>query len=362
MKVLLCIDNLGSGGAQRQIVALAVGLKSRGVEVHVFVYYPQDFFKAQLTENNIKVIIVNKKNRIGLNVLLKLRKLLTRENYDFAISYLITPNIYLTLAAWFSPIKTKIITSENAQSNIRPTAFFRLRYWCHKRAFAVMFNSVHEKNTWISHYNKLKINGITIYNGVDLELFSPAPVHNRTRRIIGVGTIGPHKNISVLIRAVKILKDAGESVKVHWYGKFIVNTPFYSNYHKEMIALITELGVEDSWTWNKPEKEINKVMTRYDCMVLPSMSEGLPNVVCESLACGVPVIVSNILDHPLLVEEGVRGYVFDLYDANDLAAKIRAFYKLSDDEYRLMQKNARMYAERELSVSQFIDQFINLMN
>lgn len=363
MKILLCIDNLGSGGAQRQIAALAVGLKKKQFEVHVFVYHPQDFFKPQLIEKGIKIINAEKKNRIGLNVLLKLRKLLIQENYDFAISYLVTPNIYLSLASWLSPVKTKVLTSENAQSFFRSNFFFWLRYWCHKRAFAVVFNSIHDKDAWISHYCKLQTSSVTIYNGVDLELFSPtARPHKRCRKIVGVGTIGPHKNISVLIRAVKILKDIGESVEVNWYGKFIDDSPFYANYYNEMLTMIKDLEVEDLWKWHKPSKEINKILTHYDCMVLPSISEGLPNVVCESLACGVPVIISDILDHPLLVEEGIRGYLFNPGDHNQLAAKIKDFYFLSEESYRLMQSNSRHYAEQELSMDLFINKFIALMN
>ena len=45
MKLLLFIDNLGSGGAQRQLIGLAVMLKQYGYEVKVCTYYPHDFYK-----------------------------------------------------------------------------------------------------------------------------------------------------------------------------------------------------------------------------------------------------------------------------------------------------------------------------
>ena len=50
MKVLCLIENLGSGGAERQMVGLAALLKERGHDVTVLTYYPDDFYKHVLDE------------------------------------------------------------------------------------------------------------------------------------------------------------------------------------------------------------------------------------------------------------------------------------------------------------------------
>ena len=68
MKILLFIDNLGAGGAQRQLVGLAVMLKQQNYDVKVCTYYPHDFYKTYLDENNVKKEIIlgadNAKRRI----------------------------------------------------------------------------------------------------------------------------------------------------------------------------------------------------------------------------------------------------------------------------------------------------------
>jgi len=53
-------------------------------------------------------------------------------------------------------------------------------------------------------------------------------------------------------------------------------------------------------------------MVEHDAFVHPSFYEGMPNVVCEALAAGLPVLVSDVCDHPLLVEKGVQGFLFSL--------------------------------------------------
>ena len=57
LSILLVIDSLGSGGAQRQLVWLALGLEKRGYDVAVFVFYPEnDHFKSELKENKIEIL------------------------------------------------------------------------------------------------------------------------------------------------------------------------------------------------------------------------------------------------------------------------------------------------------------------
>lgn len=362
MKVLLCIDSLGPGGAQRQMVLLALELKKKGFYVDFFVYHRIDFFKSVLISNNINIIYIEKRNRIGLNILFGLRKVLINGKYDFAVSYLQTPNIYLTIASKLSSASTKIITSERATTNIGKGILSRVKYWCHLQSYAIVYNSFHEKNNWTQNFNALKKNSVTIYNGVDTAYFKPADEnHTRTRKIIGVGTIKPDKNIHTFIKAIKILKDSGYTIEVNWYGKFNLSKE-EKEYQEKLFELIDGFEIGDLWKWCEPSKEINKIMIQYDLMVLPSVREGLPNVVCEALACGLPVIVSNILDHPILVKEGVRGYLFEPNDPEELSLKIRKFYSLDSPSYNSMKKNCRLFAEKELNINNFINKYVSLFN
>ena len=80
MKILLVIDNLGSGGAQNQMTLLAQDLKNQGHEVHIFTYFPQDFFKERIEESNIHHFYVPKKDKIGWNVFTTLASILKKEH------------------------------------------------------------------------------------------------------------------------------------------------------------------------------------------------------------------------------------------------------------------------------------------
>lgn len=362
MKVLLCIDNLGSGGAQRQIVTLAIGLKKRGYEVDLFTYFPQNFFEHLLVEEGIKLILVPKKNKLGLNVLSSLRRLLKNGNYDIAVSYLKTPNIYLVMAARLAGVKTKIITSERTRTNLDVRNFvLKVRYLTHLKADRIVFNSNHERYNWSENFKKLKDKSTTIYNGIDIDRFKPSGTYSGIqRKILGIGSVGPDKNILCLIEAIYLLKQQGIPLHVTWYGTQSSTVPKFANYLIEVKAAIEKFDLSDLWEWKAPISKIESIFPEYDFLVLPSLIEGLPNVVCESLASGLPALVSNGLDHPLLVEDGERGLLFDSNDATDLAEKIKTFYSFSESKVNQMKKNAREFAVNNLSIDLFIRRYEEL--
>ena len=92
MKILLFIDHLGMGGAQRQIAELACGLKRRGHDVEVFVYFSEyDFFRPLLREHRITLHEYAKGRGFSFGVLARLVKIIRHGRFDAVISYLSSP-------------------------------------------------------------------------------------------------------------------------------------------------------------------------------------------------------------------------------------------------------------------------------
>lgn len=144
------------------------------------------------------------------------------------------------------------------------------------------------------------------------------------KRPEGTWTLGtmalyrPRKGIETLLESLKILKEQGVDVVLRAVGGF--ETEQYEN---EVKQLATSLGVENMITWTGFQTDINAQFQRMDCFVLPSLfGEGLPMVVLESMAQGVPVIASNVEGIPEAVRDGIDGLIFEAGSAKDLAAKV----------------------------------------
>ncbi|MCH2177069.1 MAG: glycosyltransferase, partial [Lentisphaeria bacterium] len=87
-----------------------------------------------------------------------------------------------------------------------------------------------------------------------------------------------------------------------------------------------------------------------DIFIIPSLEDNLPNTVLESIACGTPVIGSNVGGIPDMVRSGVTGDLFEAGNSQDLAFKLDAW--MSRDDHELISKNCRKVAEEEY------DQFV----
>jgi glycosyltransferase involved in cell wall biosynthesis len=98
----------------------------------------------------------------------------------------------------------------------------------------------------------------------------------------------------------------------------------------------------------------------YDALIHPSLYEGLPNAVCEALAAGIPVLASNVCDHPLLVADGSRGYLFDPRDPPGIAAAIAKLAELDSGAWRDLERNAREYASANLGVDKMVESYAAL--
>jgi glycosyltransferase involved in cell wall biosynthesis len=102
-------------------------------------------------------------------------------------------------------------------------------------------------------------------------------------------------------------------------------------------------------------------MTEHDALILPSLYEGLPNVVCEALACGLPVLASKISDNPRLVQDAVTGYLFDPNSPDEIAKTIFGFAQLGFEDRLEMSMAARRFAELNLSIHKCVTDLLELI-
>ena len=133
--------------------------------------------------------------------------------------------------------------------------------------------------------------------GVDASKFFPG---NRAeaRRRLGLKTDGRHlvwvgrmvdvKGLDILIEACALLKRRGESFRLHLVGD--------GSLRKTLEAQVATLGLNDvvDFAGAQPHGSLPDWYRSADLTVMPSRSEGIPNVLRESLACGTPFVASRV--------------------------------------------------------------------
>ncbi len=196
-----------------------------------------------------------------------------------------------------------------------------------------------------------------IQNGVDLERFSPGKSNVRVELGIPadafvalfVGRLETVKNVSGIIRAFRKLIYNEEC------GQFRLVLAGDGTLREQLISEARALGIEDKVIFAGARNDIPELLRSADCLVLNSYSEGLPNVVLEAMACGLPIIATAVGSLPELLK-GERGYLIDVNDSDALSVALRAMcfdVELRSD-YAI---NARDYVSRYYSLGQMVENY-----
>lgn len=358
MKIICLIESLQSGGAERQLAYMASFLNMTH-DVQVWTYYPHDFYLPILESNKVRYRYLkelqDKKTRI-----IKLYSALKDEKPDVVIAYLDTVTTIACICK-FLRLRFKLIVSERNTTQTL-TVRDRIKFFLYRYADIIVPNSYTQTFFINLNFPRLSRKLITITNYIDTDKFSPKPdigkwsMGDGLLHIISVGRLMPQKNVLRYIDVVNELKNRGFKVKIHWYGG-IIDTAYY-----ELIeSRIKECGLEDWFEINRPSTQINDEYIKADVFCLPSIYEGFPNVVCEAMSSGLPILTSNVCDNPLIVMDGVNGYLFDPNSVEDILNKILRFYNLPNSEKLKMSQRSRDLAIENFSRVKFIEKYQSIL-
>ena len=363
MRLLLVIDHLGLGGAQRQIVELACGLAARGHTVELFTYFPQhEFFLRRVQEEGIAVHSYRKGRGFSFGVVSAIASLLRARNFDLVISFLNNPNIYAELASVASQ-RTRLVVSERCSyHDDRSLLASNSRRALHVLADHVVTNSETHAE-WLRGKRWLRNKVSCIYNGLDLQALAPtqAPAGRAPLRLLAVGRVCAQKNPLNLIAALQCFHSKhGYVPEVSWAGKQETSGSdqrYVAQVHKRLQGLP---HIAAHWQWLGEQRDMAALLGRHDALIHPSYYEGLPNSACEALAAGRPVLISDVCDHSRLVAQGERGFLFDPNDPQSIAASIEKATELDAPGWLALSRNARSYAEAQLGVAKMLDNYEKL--
>jgi glycosyltransferase involved in cell wall biosynthesis len=152
----------------------------------------------------------------------------------------------------------------------------------------------------------------------------------------------PRKGFEVMLQALAALRSWGVELRLRAIGGFETAT-----YESKILGIAEDLGVADLVEWVGFTRKINAELVKIDLFVLPSLfGEGLPMVVLESMAAGVPVIASRVQGVPEAVQHRESGLLVAPGSVSQLAAAINSFVRGDVDYAALSRRGRELHAER----------------
>lgn len=351
-KVLLFIPNLGSGGAERQIVWLAKVLTEAKYDVKLITYIDKNFYYQFCKDNKI-VHELRPELRSKYFRPLRLARIVNSWKPDVLISYLPSCNMAVCLARFFC--KTKVVVSERS-STLEIGFREKLLYNLYRLADYVVPNSNFQSEILRKEFPFMKGKIRTITNFIDTDLYIPSVNDSKQERIVTLARLMRGKNCIRYIEAIKKIKEKKYNIHFDWYGDLL--TP---GYDEEINKAIKESDVADYITFHKATSKPIKEYQNAIAICLPTLYEGFPNVVCEAMSCGLPILSSRVCEIPNIVKEGENGFLFNPLDVDDIVVSIERFLTLNNDERMQMSKSSRKIALEKFSKKTFTKSYIEII-
>lgn len=356
----MLIDSLGSGGAQRQFLLLINGLLDRGHNITLVTYYNSVHFDDQVGNSvNLQRVRLDKSIIGNFGIIGSVYKLLKFNGFDGMLSFLDTPNFYNAFINLFIKDTCHNVVSYRNSTSLGFNLYSISKLFTHFFSDRRIANSRNESNYWnqLIKFNNVEL----IVNGIDDSqfYFANKPTY-KSYRTLSIGSVTSKKNVEFAIHSLALLRDKYKTVVTHtWIGNRYDFNGNLTDYAIYLEGLLVKLDLGDQWIWVDPIKNVHEIYNQYDCLILCSKREGIPNVILESMLSGVPVLAIDNCDSPELLGDNTRGILFGP-EYNDLAEKITRFYKLKDMEIAQMCIMAEAYVKKRFSLQKMIDSYEGL--
>ncbi len=304
-KILIFTRSLNAGGSERQLVLLAKSLHSLGFHVSVMVYYGDGKFCSDLVDAGVSLINLKKSGRwdlisFGLQTIREINKFKPDVIYTFIGAHLVASALWLFIGR--PPVVWGVRSSQKDMSKydsfIKNT--HRLSILMSRFASGIICNS-NAGRDYILSIGYKNSNIQVIANGVDTAIFN----FNSNYRISRRDNWGIPDNYFLIgvVARIDFIKDHISFINAA--AKVLNKTPnarficIGDGDRQLLISLKNEanhIGLSDKIIWAGHSDNPVADYSALDVLVLPSITEGFPNVVVEAMACGLPVVATDVGD------------------------------------------------------------------
>ena len=338
MKILYITDHLRGGGAEQQFAHIV-----NNIPAEKYIYLTEDKgIRLKTVNNDIPVSGGHGKRRLPKSIR-EIKEIIEDFKPDIVHSFLMYSCLVCALAIKISKIKPFFICQEfsSPEQILREVKFYHFKKFLirmtYKMADMLITSSNEVKKEIIqekyAHFSKTKV----IAEGIELSKFSTLHSKEELKTklklcqncvyFIYVGSLVGRKGVKYLIRAFNKINDDGLRLLIVGEGREKIEL--------EKIAAgnprIEFLGYK--------ENAIEYIKAS-DVFVLPSMYEGLPNVIIEAMAVGMAVIATNVYGIKDLIKNMVNGLLITAKDTDELKCAMETM--LNDYQMR------KIFADKSL--------------
>lgn len=334
IKILLVIDSLEVGGAERHVVNLALAVKGQGHDVEVACSMDGPL-RHELRSASIPVHVMMRrtvKRRVSPTYAWRLRWLMRRGTYDLVHAHVYASAVASALATLGTRIP--LILTAHTEGSWHSLSSRWINGRLYPRADQVIAISEAIRRQQISRHGVSPARVRVITNAIPLtepqcyRTIPELPTGWEEAPLLGVvGRLQPEKGVDIFLEAVA-------RVVPHFpRARYVVigDGPLRAS----LVAHARDLGLEDFVHFAGTHPDARSLMSSMDVLAVPSRTEGSPLVVLEAMAIGLPIVAAAVGSIPQQIRHHLEGLLFPPGDYAALAEALLCVLRNPTDACRL---------------------------
>lgn len=360
-KICFLITGLNYGGAEASLVQIARRLKDRGWQVRVVTILPPAGYASVLEASGIPVASLGMRRRVpDPRAIFRTATLLRRWHPDILHTHMVHANLLGRIVRLLYNVPVLISTAHSIMEG------GRWRDVAYRVTDPLCDITTQVSKAGLERYVRLRLvpeHKIRLVpNGVDAKTFAPnlrIREELRSQLELGenfvwlaVGRFEEPKDYPNMLRAF-----AQAVAHMKGYNEVTLLIAGEGPTKPAVEALARELGVECRVRFLGMRRDVAGLMNAADAFLLSSAWEGLPMVLLEAAAVGLPIVATEVGGNAEVVREGISGFLVPPGDHQALAGAMIRMMRLPEGERRKMGEAGRSHVRERYEIERVVDQW-----
>ena len=362
IKILYLITGLKTGGAEIVLYNLVKNINKKKIETVVVSIIPIAEIGKKIQNSGIRVLSLNAKFKYNPFIFFKLISILKKEKPQILHSFLFHSILLGRIVGRIC--KVPIIISSIHSEYIGGFLRNRLLQITDSLDDVVTIVSQKASETMLKSKTASANKLLVIYNGIDLNkfIFQDKKTREEIRKelnlkkddkvLISIGRLFKAKGYPYLIEAIKILKSKYPDIKLLIIGE--------GEEKNKLETQIRGLNLEKNIFLLGRKENVSNYLNASDIFVLASLWEGFGLAIVEAMACGLPVITTNVGGIPEIIKDKISGLLVNPKDFKILAQKIDYLLNLDADSKERFALKGRKIVEQKFPLEKMMTKYEEL--
>lgn len=361
INVLQLVEGMNWGGAETKLVELIAHMDRDRFNTTVCSLGMGDRIKDKFDELGIPFVSLARRGRIDPSLILEVRKLIRQRQIDVVMTTLFYADVVGALASAISPNKA-VFSWETISA---PEWLLTHRLWAYRFAMRFCSKVVSVSNAtadWLVEKRGLARDKVTVIPyGVDLDLFQDGVENQALKRQLGfnaddmlvgvVARLHPQKGHRYFIDAARLIANEFANARFVLIGD--------GDLREDLEKQVADAGLTKVFSFLGFRNDVRDLLSTLDVFVLPSLYEGLPNVILEAMATSLPVVATAVDGSVELVDNGKTGFLVEPKQPQALSEAISELLR-NESLRKSCGVAGRKKVEQEFSLSQQVRNFQDL--